>query len=570
MKANNKVQSSLPGVLLTGLFLALLVFVPVLAQGQSSRLGVNISGSGLQILADLTGSEVISIDVANPEGAVAHTESKQSPVWLSPNIGASDGSYSYDVQLVDEASGKTLDSLAGTFTVQHGQIVTPGGKVESKQGFLPGLWKALGQIAKPIFDLLWVKEAEAANLESSGVAPEILFDDTDDEDCSPSWDWRILTQGGVNDPDQTNFFSIRGVGELATANCFADVEIFRINHDGAAGAASPENSLVIDTNGDLRLANNGMFFNRANKRLGIGTTTPSVAIDAVGNQIRLRNNTTAGARTLMMRTDGTDVDLHSLNARLFLRSEGSNIVMNPFDPPDGLVGIGTTVPAAKLHVIRSTPPQFIVENASGNARMDFRRSAAAGVSQLLFGTGPLVGGTMDYQIGMFNNTIFQIRVTNDATKGISLTPTGTVGIGMTAPGAKLDVAGIVQATAFVSTSDGRLKENVEPIEGALSKVMEMEGVSFKWKKEEGTDRFPEGTHYGVVAQQMEKVAPEVVREGSGGQKAVSYTELIPVLIEAIKEQQKTISEQKKTISALSERLAAVERETKLSGSVASR
>lgn len=43
-------------------------------------------------------------------------------------------------------------------------------------------------------------------------------------------------------------------------------------------------------------------------------------------------------------------------------------------------------------------------------------------------------------------------------------------------------------------------------------------------------RFPEGKHYGVIAQEIEKVLPELVKEGAEGDKAVAYTELIPVLM----------------------------------------
>lgn len=79
----------------------------------------------------------------------------------------------------------------------------------------------------------------------------------------------------------------------------------------------------------------------------------------------------------------------------------------------------------------------------------------------------------------------------------------------------------------------------------------MEGISFDWKKDEFRDKgFPEGRHYGVVAQKVEKVFPEIVKEGPGGEKSVSYTELVPVFIEAIQEQQKEIERLKKEITQI--------------------
>lgn len=64
------------------------------------------------------------------------------------------------------------------------------------------------------------------------------------------------------------------------------------------------------------------------------------------------------------------------------------------------------------------------------------------------------------------------------------------------------------------------------------------------------NKSPEGIHYGVIAQEIEKVLPEVVKENTDGSKAVAYTEIIPVLIEAIKEQQKQIDELKKKVADL--------------------
>jgi hypothetical protein len=73
--------------------------------------------------------------------------------------------------------------------------------------------------------------------------------------------------------------------------------------------------------------------------------------------------------------------------------------------------------------------------------------------------------------------------------------------------------------------------------------MQIQGVSYNWKRDEYENmNFPEGSRYGVVAQEIEKVLPEVVLENSKGEKSVAYKQLIPVLIEAIKEQQETISD----------------------------
>ena len=64
----------------------------------------------------------------------------------------------------------------------------------------------------------------------------------------------------------------------------------------------------------------------------------------------------------------------------------------------------------------------------------------------------------------------------------------------------------------------------------------MRGVVFKWRTEQYADRgFPGGEHFGVIAQKAEEVFPKIVKEGRDGEKSVAYAEIIPVLIESMRE-----------------------------------
>ncbi len=84
-------------------------------------------------------------------------------------------------------------------------------------------------------------------------------------------------------------------------------------------------------------------------------------------------------------------------------------------------------------------------------------------------------------------------------------------------------------------SDERLKKNVEPIADSLDKVLELRGVTFEWR-EESPWAHPEGANLGFIAQDLEAVVPDVVKEDNHGYKTVNYTALVPLLAEAIKEQ----------------------------------
>jgi hypothetical protein len=85
--------------------------------------------------------------------------------------------------------------------------------------------------------------------------------------------------------------------------------------------------------------------------------------------------------------------------------------------------------------------------------------------------------------------------------------------------------------AFAS-SDRRLKDNLTKIESSLEKVGKLSGYSFDWNSNQETYS---GKDYGVVAQEVEAIFPELVKTRDNGYKAVKYEKLIPVLIEAIKE-----------------------------------
>jgi hypothetical protein len=97
--------------------------------------------------------------------------------------------------------------------------------------------------------------------------------------------------------------------------------------------------------------------------------------------------------------------------------------------------------------------------------------------------------------------------------------------------------------AFYS-SDKRLKDNVTPISNPIKKILQIGGYTFDWNEKQDTYK---GHDVGVIAQEIEKVLPEVVETRENGYKAVKYQKIVPLLIEAIKDQQKQIDELKNLI-----------------------
>jgi hypothetical protein len=102
------------------------------------------------------------------------------------------------------------------------------------------------------------------------------------------------------------------------------------------------------------------------------------------------------------------------------------------------------------------------------------------------------------------------------------------------PGA-LTVNGEVKAKAFIQYSDIRLKTNIDEIVDAVNVIRKLEGKTYTWRKDV-TEQSPGRRVIGMIAQEVRKVLPEVVYEDENGLLSVSYSEIIPILIEAFKEQ----------------------------------
>ena len=120
---------------------------------------------------------------------------------------------------------------------------------------------------------------------------------------------------------------------------------------------------------------------------------------------------------------------------------------------------------------------------------------------------------------------------------ISFTDNGAEGMRLL--NSTLSVQGDVIA---YSSSDHRLKDNVKEIDNALEKVSQIRGVEFDWNDNQTVY---EGHDIGVIAQEVEAVAPEIVVTRDDGYKAVNYQKLTALLIEAVKELKEEIKELKK-------------------------
>lgn len=124
----------------------------------------------------------------------------------------------------------------------------------------------------------------------------------------------------------------------------------------------------------------------------------------------------------------------------------------------------------------------------------------------------------------------------------------------------LRVVGNGYATGWLLASDARLKTQIATLPDALDKVLALRGVSFEWDQAAHPDRpLDPGVQIGFIAQEVLAVLPEVVeQDDDDGMYSVAYQNVVPVLVEAMKEQQSTIDQQQSEIAALKTHLAQLE------------
>ncbi len=215
----------------------------------------------------------------------------------------------------------------------------------------------------------------------------------------------------------------------------------------------------------------------------------------------------------------------------------------------GNVGIGTATPAYALDVTTDTS-HFGLTHSDGTIRVG---------SYVGEGYGEL-GTITAHPLAFF---------TGSSAPQMWLMTDGRVGIG-TQPGYALHVNGSVAGIGgYNALSDARLKKDVQPIGDALAIVEALRGVTFNWDQTvDPAMKLDERNHIGFIAQEIEAVLPQAVTTAADARqtKSVAYSEVVPVLTEAIKQQQRQIETLKTENAALKtqqaailQRLAALER-----------
>jgi len=270
-----------------------------------------------------------------------------------------------------------------------------------------------------------------------------------------------------------------------------------------------------------------LFVDGINGGVGIGTTTPNAPLSfesISGNKISLWGN--AATNHYGMGIQGSLLQIYSSLVSddiAFGYGSSENFTEQMRIKGSGNVGIGVSDPGYRLDV---------------NGRMRIRSggsnpsSAGIWLNDNANSVSPaFVGMESDDAVGFYGNT------TPNGWGVVMKIGTGNVGIGTSIPSQKLHVMGNILATGTITPSDIRYKTDIRLIESPLQKLSLIRGVNYTMN----TKAFPEWKfdstlQYGLIAQEVEKVFPEMVKTISeNGYKGVDYVKLIPVLLEGIKE-----------------------------------
>lgn len=341
-----------------------------------------------------------------------------------------------------------------------------------------------------------------------------------------------------------------------------------------------------------------------------GVVASSILMESSG-RLSIRNNPgtsyeklIAGATTVVGYNDSIYLDVNYNNASTVFTVSANGTSVNPFGILDiykggtskiqlngnessnsyinaGNVGIGTTSPSAKLQVVGAG---LFGGNGAGSYGLAISNNDQSNVRLVIENTGSggqafsIIGG-----IASASNAGLSIYDNTNAATRLYISNTGGVGIGTTSPGYRLEVSGDQKITSgalgvnvnpnatdgridasndiVAYSSDMRLKTNIQKISNPLEKIKSLTGFIYNWndKANELAGFSTVVKHVGVYAQEVQAVLPEAVKlapfDNNGYDNSISgqnyltvqYEKIVPLLIEAIKEQQTIIEELKSKV-----------------------
>lgn len=326
------------------------------------------------------------------------------------------------------------------------------------------------------------------------------------------------------------------------------------------------------------LDDNGTFHINHDSKIGIGTNDPRTRLHVVGGGDAGLSSSTGYLVLGNIASANMVMDENEIIARdngvpqvLHLNADGGGVVMNAHSAvsgevhflSNGRVGLGTPLPLVKLHLAQGTirldelavsSKSIALIDALGNLdTIHLTSSSDVLLGDGTFGTAPSSADNLGNHTATTGLKLNGNLVSNNGTGGLAFDNLGNASIGGAVnSGFKLYVYGKLKSDGITEMSDERLKKDIKTLDGALSNILQLRGVSYNWRqKNEAGVEFEKGLQIGLIAQEVEAVLPELVDTDDQGFKSVEYSKLVSVLIEAVKEQNGQIEALKTNVTQLS-------------------
>ncbi|MGR8941720.1 MAG: hypothetical protein ACU83P_09050, partial [Gammaproteobacteria bacterium] len=398
----NKNIRILANISLSALLIALTCWVPGAIGSDSDSVNVVIQPNGISASAAVGNSSSMEIRVAGPAGLV-DTQTSDNGVleWFAPN-GLADGQYRYDLYIAIERGAEEDNDDGTTLLRKHGEFEVEGGSLREPRtdDDLSAIEKTdvplLSRALEGLFDFILPSAAAADLISSNLYGGRVQLDESDQGDAQ---DWYV--EGSV-----TSGFHIRDDVNDATHN---NASVFNIIH-----SLNNTNSFVVDTNGDISLADGSFFIDKSSDNVGIGTTSPSYDLHLMGGNLFLDTAFTNGDWRFQPGSTG-----------LWFRNQNQTttntipVKFNNQAPTDSLVveggtgeiGLGTATPERQLH-LKGANAVFRMDRSTDTAAFMLVRTTAEGAPLKNFVVGANASGS--------NNGEFIINDLGTGTGGAGL------------------------------------------------------------------------------------------------------------------------------------------------------
>ena len=297
-----------------------------------------------------------------------------------------------------------------------------------------------------------------------------------------------------------------------------------------ASALSGTNNYVSKFTSSTTIGISQIFDNGTN--VGIGTASPSYKIDVNGsgrfrNQIYVGDITTASNSTINL------LGVFGVSYQWSITNDANGLSFTSVVPNTALKldPFGEATFSNTITIDNSNPIISFKRNNNGESPRGGINFYALSNLKWQIGTN-LISFTAGFEFNHMGSNVGLI------------TTGGNWLLGTTSDnGERLYVSGAIRATGTITAnSDIRIKSNITKIENALEKVSQINGYTYN-------TNYDDKRHGGVIAQEIDKVFPEIVNTGNDGLMGVEYGNISALLIEAIKEQKKEIDELRTIIAS---------------------